>query len=52
MANKYSSHLKQDRCNLIEAQNVLVVIIAAAMVDFVVGTILGPTDNFEVVQGF
>ncbi|CAB3372416.1 Hypothetical predicted protein [Cloeon dipterum] len=36
----------------VKAQNVLVVIITAAVVDFVVGTILGPTDNIEVVQGF
>lgn len=35
-----------------KAQNFLIAIIVGAMVDFVVGTIMGPKDNLEIAQGF
>lgn len=36
----------------VKAQNVLVVIILAAMVNFLVGTILGPKSDEAIAQGF
>ncbi|XP_037292451.1 bumetanide-sensitive sodium-(potassium)-chloride cotransporter [Manduca sexta] len=35
-----------------KAQNFLIAIIVGAMVDFVVGTIMGPKDNSEIAKGF
>ncbi|CAG9772962.1 unnamed protein product [Ceutorhynchus assimilis] len=35
-----------------KAQNFLIAIIAGAMVDFVVGTIMGPQDQLQMAQGF
>lgn len=35
-----------------KAQNFLVITIVAAIIDYVVGTILGPTSNEEIAQGF
>lgn len=35
-----------------KAQNFLVITIVAAIIDYVVGTILGPTSSEEIAQGF
>jgi hypothetical protein len=36
----------------LQAQNVLVVIISGAIVDFIVGTIRGPLSDDQVIKGF
>lgn len=36
----------------VKAQNVLIVIIAGAIIDFFVGTVIGPKNNLEISQGF
>jgi hypothetical protein len=36
----------------LQAQNFLVIIIVAAIVDFIVGAIIGPTDALQEAQGF
>jgi solute carrier family 12 sodium/potassium/chloride transporter 2 len=36
----------------VKAQNVLVLVIGAAIIDFVVGTILGPKTDLQIAEGF
>jgi hypothetical protein len=36
----------------LQAQNFLIVIIVAAIVDFIVGAIIGPKDDLQEAQGF
>lgn len=38
--------------NFFQAQNFLIVIIIAAMLDFVVGAIIGPVSDLERARGF
>lgn len=36
----------------VKAQNILVIIIVSAVIDFMVGTVMGPTGSQEIAQGF
>ena len=47
----FLSNVTQIKTNL-QAQNVLVVIISGAIVDFIVGTIRGPLSDDQVIKGF
>ena len=41
-----------DNSVILQAQNVLVVIIVGAIIDFLIGAIVGPTDDLRKTQGF